>query len=396
MASIEKRGDRSWRLVVSGGFDASGKRIKYTRTIRIDDEDILRSKRRLREYLEAELVRFRAEIEAQTWRRPERVFFKDFVREWEEKYAREHLAPGTLEAYRLHLKNHILPVFGELEIGKIRPFHIVSLMSDLKAKNLAPGTVAYIYRVLRNVMSRAAEWGFVTENPAASVKRPKGETVRTMDVYSEEEVQALFKAAEKEAPHWRMFLTLALAAGLRRGELLALEWRHVDLEAGTIRIEQSLSRGEKGRPLLKPPKSRTSVRSVSVPPSVVHDLRAYRKHWLEERLRVGDLWEEYEHEFLFHNGYGRPFYPTTADTWWRRFTRRAGVRYVRLHDLRHTAATLLIAQGVHARIIAERLGHADIRTTMTVYGHVLREADQSAAAKIDHLFKMKNGDTGHA
>ncbi len=99
-----------------------------------------------------------------------------------------------------------------------------------------------------------------------------------------------------------------------------------------------------------------------------------------------DMWEETEHEFLFCNENGRPFYPTTPTTWWRRLLETAGVRYIRLHDLRHTSATLLINQGVHAKIISERLGHADIRITMDTYGHALKKADQEAADKLDGLF----------
>lgn len=395
MARIEKRGERSWRLEVSAGFDSEGKRIRYRKTITVEDDSLLKKEKKLREYLETELIKFRQEVEAGAYIKPEKMTFGQFVKEWEEKYAREHLSPGTLEAYKLHLKNHILPEFGNLSLDKIKPIHIVGFLSDLKkhtiknGNRLSAGTIAYIYRVLRNVLERAVEWKLIKENPAASVRRPADKKEREISVYSEEEVEKLFLSAQNELPHWRMFITLALATGLRRGELLGLEWKHVDFQTGTIRIEQSLSRGEKGKPMLKDPKSKHSIREISLPSSVIEELKAYRKQWAKEKLQLLDLWEEKEHEYVFCNEKGHPFYPTYPRVWWKRFTERAGVRYIRLHDLRHTSATLLINQGVHAKIISERLGHADVRTTMNIYGHALRSADKEAAEKINDLFKKR-------
>ncbi|WP_342743634.1 tyrosine-type recombinase/integrase [Halobacillus massiliensis] len=121
------------------------------------------------------------------------------------------------------------------------------------------------------------------------------------------------------------------------------------------------------------------------------DLKTFRTEWMIGRMKVGDLWTEKEHEFLFCNENGHHFYPTTPTTWWRRFTKKAGVRFIRLHDLRHTSATTLINQGIHAKIISERLGHSDIRITMDTYGHAIRAADQEAANKMDEAFyKRKN------
>lgn len=183
-------------------------------------------------------------------------------------------------------------------------------------------------------------------------------------------------------------VALALAAGLRRGELLGLEWSHIDLEKGTIKVEQTIVRGKAGKPVLKPPK-RNQTRIVPISQSVVEELKEYYRYQRKEKMKVLDKWAEYEHDFVLCNWNGTHFYPTMPTTWWRRNVKRAGVRYIRLHDLRHTSATLLINQGVHAKIISARLGHADIRVTMDTYGHAPQAADKEAANKLDSLFANK-------
>lgn len=381
MASIQKRGKNSYLLVVEAGYDANGKRIKRTKTVRCKTKTEAKK----------ELAKFQVEVEAGEYIAPEKTTLQEFVKDWEKKYASKELSEQTLENYLGHLKNHILPALGHLRLDQVKPIHVVNFLDQLqrkdgKEKSLSIGTIQYIYRVLRNIFERATEWKIISHNPVADVKKPKDNSDKEVNVYDEKEVEQLFKAVDNEPFHWRIFTSLALAAGLRRGELLGLEWSHIDLEKGTIRIKQVIGRGKNGRPVIKGPKTKTSKRTVSLPPSLIEELKRYHLHWKKEKMKMRDQWVEKEHEWLFCNEDGTHFYPTTPTTWWRRFTKRAEVRYIRLHDLRHTSATLLINQGVHAKIISERLGHADIRITMDTYGHALQTADKEAAQKLDSLF----------
>jgi len=396
MASIEKRGKNSWRLVVEAGYDTNGKRIKRTKTIRIEDPALLKTTRKLREYLEEELLKFKLEVEAGEYIAPQKMTLSAFVEEWEKKYAVKHLSESTLETYIGHINNHILPALGHMRLDQVKPMHVVNFLDTLtrkdgKEKELSVGTIQYIYRVLRNIFSRAVEWKLIKENPVASIKRPSEKGRREVNVYDEEEVTMLLEAAQNEPFMWRMFITLALAAGMRRGELLGLEWGHVDLEKGVIHVKQELIMGRNANPILKPHTKNKKTRVVSISPSVVEELKEYKRHWKKEKLKNMEIWKEFEHEFLFCKNDGTHLYPTTPTAWWRKFTERSGVRYIRLHDLRHTSATLLINQGVHAKIISERLGHADIRITMDTYGHALQSADREAANKLDALFRKKGG-----
>ncbi|MDX8366710.1 site-specific integrase [Cytobacillus sp. IB215665] len=394
MASIQKRGTNSFLLVVEAGYDAKGKRIRRTKTIRIDDDKLLKTTKKLNNHLELELAKFRMEIEAGEYIAPEKMTLERFVSEWENKYAVSELGELTLDTYLRHLRNHILPYFGHMRLDQVKPIQVTTFLhalvrKDGKEKQLSSGTKIYIYRVLRNVFQRAVEWKIIQQNPVADVKRPRDTRENDINVYNEKEVEILFSLVQNEPSHWRVFTSLALAAGLRRGELLGLEWSHVDFEKGTLSIEQTIVRGKNGTSTIKGTKSRKSRRIISLPPSIMEELKIYNLKWKKEKMKMRDRWIENNHEWLFCNENGKHFYPTTPSTWWRRFTNRVEVSYIRLHDLRHTSATLLINQGIHAKVISERLGHADIRVTMDTYGHVLQTADKEAAQKLDGLFSQQ-------
>lgn len=395
MAYYQKRGRNSYLLTVNTGYDTNGKRIRKTKTIKIEDESLLKTTKKLRDYLNEELHKFKMEVEAGEYIAPEKMQLKDFVIDWENKYAIKELSETTLANYLSHLKNHILPALGHMQIDKIMPVHIVNLLDQMKRIEkpdipLSMRTKQDTYLTVRNIFERAVEWRIIKTNPVRNVKKPRVSNERDIqvNVYDETEVKALFIAVQNEPIHWRIFLSLALAAGLRRSETLGLEWSKVNLDNGTIEITQVIVKGRKGA-IIKGPKSKNSKRLISLPSSVIEELREYHHHWNKEKIQMGEYWIEQEHKWLFCNENGTHFYPTTPTTWWRRFTKRVGVRHIRLHDLRHTSATLLINQGVHAKIISERLGHSDISITMNTYGHALQKADQEAANKLDAIFSKK-------
>jgi integrase len=190
----------------------------------------------------------------------------------------------------------------------------------------------------------------------------------------------------KEKIMWRVLIKIAITTGLRRGELLGLEWKHIDLDKGTIQVKQTISYANQEY-IIKEPKTKNSVRTVTIPESIIPEIKKYKSVWNRDRLQAGDLWEGGVYQFLFTSWDGKPLYPSSVGTWWRRFIKKHGLKYIRFHDLRHTSATLLINSGVHAKIISTRLGHADIRTTMNIYGHSLQEADKEAANHFENLFE---------
>jgi len=395
MASIEKRGANSWRLVVEAGYDSSGKRLKRYKTIKIDDPALLKTTKRLND----ELVKFKIEIEAGEYIAPEKMTFDAFVKEWESKYALKHLAEKTLYTYRSNLKNKILPTFGHLKLEQIKTIHIVSFLDSLtkdgarqgyRKGNLSAGTIEINHRVLKNIFSRAVEWKLLKQNPVSGVKKP---SVKHKEVtpYDHNEIQQLLIALQNEPIHWRVMVTLALTTGLRRGELLGLEWHHIDWDTGILTVAQSVSLSPAGIAHVKEPKTRASKRKVALPSTMLQDLKDYYLHKLDEREKIGDMWEGGQYNFMFCHPNGKAFHQERPYLWFREFIKKNGLRYIRFHDLRHTSATVLINQGVHAKIISERLGHGNINTTMNVYGHALRTADQSAADKFESILTSKRG-----
>lgn len=392
MASIEKRGNNSFRFIAEVGRDADGKRIKRTKTVRYP-------KKPTNSQLEKDLAAFVTEIESGTYIAPEKMTFADFVELWSSKFVDKELELKTRENYLLHARNRILPYFGHYRIDKIKALHIVEFLDELsddgsrkdgKAGTLSPASVVYIYRVLRSIFTKAIDWKVIKDNPMGSIKKPKEPKTRKMNVFTDDDVADLFQALENESYPFRMLVTLALTTGLRRGELIALEWKHVNFEKGILEIEQSIPIFKDGQPHIKAPKT-GMVRKVSLPQSVVEDLKEYRRHMNKERQDIMERWEGGENLFLFCSWNGKALAPNRPTKWWTSFfERNPQLRHIRFHDLRHTSATLLINQGVHAKIISERLGHSKIATTMDIYGHVIESADQAAASKFEIFLPRHN------
>ncbi|MBE2973388.1 site-specific integrase [Priestia megaterium] len=385
--SIEKRGKDSYRFVVSAGFDSRGKRIRKTKTVKASN---MREAKKL-------AAQFEVEVYSGEYIAPEKMLFKAFIEEWKNKYAEEHLSPNTLATYMLHLKNRIIPFFGEVKFEKIKPLHILDFLKSLEGEGLrkdgkkgtlSTSTIEYNHRILKNIFNRAVEWQIIKKNPMENIKKPKRIQKET-SVYDSTEAELLMNCLQKEEIMWSIMIKIAITTGLRRGELLGLEWKHVNLEKGTLQVKQAVTYVNQ-KHIIREPKTKNSIRTVTLPEALIDELRKYKSTWNKNRLRASDLWEGGEYQFLFTSWNGKPLHPSSVTTWWRRFVYRHKLRYIRFHDLRHTSATLLINSGVHAKIISSRLGHADIRTTMNIYGHALQEADREATKHFDKLFTNNN------
>ncbi|MGG4143883.1 site-specific integrase [Paenibacillus algorifonticola] len=282
-------------------------------------------------------------------------------------------------------------------IDQIKPLHIVSFIDSLSNEgarlgfrkgDLSTGTIEINHRVLKNIFSRAVEWKLIKQNPVSGVKKPTVKHKETIP-YDEIEVQELLHALQKEPIHWRVMITLALTTGLRRGELLGLEWHHIDWETGVLSVIQSVSMSPAGIAHVKEPKTKSSKRKVALPSSMLEELKEYYLYKLDVRNKIGDRWQGCEHNFMFCHSDGKAFHQERPYLWFRAFLKKNNLRYIKFHTLRHTSATLLINQGVHAKIISERLGHGNIQVTMNTYGFALRSADKAAADKFESILISK-------
>lgn len=225
----------------------------------------------------------------------------------------------------------------------------------------------------------------IKESPAANIKKPKVESKKA-HVYTEEQVNILMSHLSDVGQKWKMIITLAISTGMRRGEILALEWDHIDLEKGKIYVQQSLTYTKEGGYIFRQPKTKNSIRTISPSPGVTEQLKQYKLFKNKKKLRLGDKWEGQEHYLLFSTWDGKPMYPSSISAWWRKKIKKIGLPPITFHELRHTSATLLINQGVHMKTISSRLGHSKIGTTMDLYGHALDSADEAAANTFDQFF----------
>lgn len=391
--SLERRGKDSWRLEVFLGFDEEGNKIRKRKTVKAKNKT--EAKDLLREFV--------TEVKGGEYIDPTDMKFGQIMDLWIENDS-GRLAPGTFQMYEHIIEGHILPAFKNKKIDKILPMHIDNYLESLQTKRndgkeggLSSSYIQKNFNILSNVFKFAHNNQMIKHNPMEKATKPKVQ-YKKYDVYSTEEVLQLMDLLENEEPQYRLMIKIAIYVGLRRGEILALQWEDIDFNTHEIHIHQSLSYTKDKGLIIGPPKN-GKERVVVAPAFLIKELKEYHLFKKKERLQAAELWEGGKHFFVFSSSMGKPYFPSVPSTWWRRFLDRTNKRLkkedkppfkrIRLHDLRHTAATLLINQGEHPKIIAERLGHADIQMTMNTYGHFLKEADQGAADKLNNLFSPK-------
>jgi integrase len=244
----------------------------------------------------------------------------------------------------------------------------------------ASSTVRQIYTVLRAVLDTAVRDGLVARNVATAVKRPQVER-REARYLVPDDVRRLVEAVADD--RLRALFLLLLGTGLRRGEALALGWTDVDLDAGVVRVRGTLGRSG-GALVVTEPKTEKSRRSVSLPGPIVAELRGHRVRQAEKRLRAGAEWTDAG--FVFCTRWGTPLDPRNALRALTAAAARAGLEDVGLHTLRHSAASALIAGGVHMKVVQEILGHSSYAITADVYSHVAVTQQQEAAARLAETF----------
>jgi integrase len=389
MANVEDRKNGSYRLTVILGYDEKGVPIRERKTVKAKN---MKEAKKLLSIFEAEILTgkyFKAE---------DKLTLSAFYPQWLEKHAKESLSYNTLQNYIAILNDRILPKYGHFKLADIKTIHIVNFINDLrkdgqrldgKKGKLSASSILNCYKALNNILSCAYKWKLIPDNPAVGAKPPSGKSKKS-EVYSKEELAELTRLLEDQKLFWRTLILLAVTSGAREGEIAALEEKHVDFDKGTIRIEQALTEIKGEGVALKGTKTGRD-RIVTVPKTVINLLERLILQRKKEKLKVGDMLEWTDHFFVFANEFNKPIRPDSIGQWWRRFTTKYEFKHIRFHDLRHTSATLLINEGVHAKVISERLGHADISTTMNIYGHVLEEADKTAASHFD-AFLTQNKD----
>lgn len=297
----------------------------------------------------------------------------------------------TYEGYEVILRRHAVPALGELPLLELTPLHLQQLYSDLLAgsagkKELSGGSVLNLHLVLTQAFGQAVRWQLLPANPAAGAQppRPRRSTRLVADPQLVQRVLAATEGTVLELP-----CALAIATGMRRGEILALRWSDLGDNWDVVRVVRTLQPTQQGL-VFEEPKTQRSRRSVLLPEFLRPYLQRQQQRQNERRLRLGERW--HDEGLLIDRGDGSPMNPDTLSTGWARFLRKRGLPPLRFHDLRHAHATLLLLQGVHPKIVSERLGHASIGITLDTYSHVLPTMQEEAAQAFDALFPAATSD----
>jgi integrase len=368
--SIVQRGRKSWAIIVDER-DASGRRRRRWH-----------SHKGTRKSAEAECARLIAALNAGTHVDPTRETVSAFFDRWLE-HMQGQVSSRSLERYTELARKNLAPLLGALALSKLQPAHI----SQAYARALTSGrrdgtgglsarTVTHMHRVLHEALQQAVVWRLLTNNPAAFVKPPKVQRAE-MKTYDLQQTAELLEALRGN----RMFIPTLLAGlcGLRRGEIAALRWRHIDFDAGHISIEQSAEQTHAGV-RYKPPKS-GRARTVAMGATVIAELRAHRLAQVQALLSIGVRLTD--DSFVVTQADGSPVQPNTLTHNWVIECAKIGLPRIRFHDMRHTHATHLLASGVHPKIASERLGHSKVGLTLDTYSHVLPNMQADAAALVD-------------
>ncbi|HEU5343152.1 MAG TPA: site-specific integrase [Ktedonobacterales bacterium] len=318
----------------------------------------------------------------------ERQTVEKYLTLWLEQ-KRSHVRYGTWRRYE-QLARRMTPAIGDLRLTKLSAQHVAQMYARLLAPiadggaGLGSTTVHHAHVVLRMALDEAVKQGILARNVTDLVTAPQ-QRRPVIQPYSEDEAQRLLAAADGD--RLQALYTLALSSGLRIGELLALTWRQVDLQAGALRVIATLSRGPEGWTLGEP-KTQHSRRSVMLTPLAIEALRAHRARQVAERLAVADVWADRDLVFCDTlGGFLSPEYISRHA--FPRLIARAGVPRRRFHDLRHSCATLLLKAGVPLKVVSEMLGHTTIAITADVYGHVTAEMQRDAARAMEAILTTR-------
>lgn len=302
--------------------------------------------------------------------------------------AKSTTQPSTWESYRINVEKHIVPALGPRRLQRLTPGILNAFYADLlqqgrrDGRGLSPKTVRNIHVILRKALGDAVRWDLVPRNVAALADPPKVKYRRAgaMQTWNADQLRRFLRLVSPD-PLYPAFL-LAATTGMRRGEILGLRWQDLDLEKGTLSIQQTVILINY-EVLVAEPKTARGRRSIALDSQTVATLRSHRARQAEERLAAG--MRARDRDLVFAREDGEPIHPERVRQTFARFVRKSDLPPIRFHDLRHTHATLALAAGVHPKVVSERLGHATVAFTMDIYSHAIPALEAKAAQTIADL-----------
>jgi integrase len=355
--TIFKRNNGSWRAQVS----IQGRRLSHT----------AKTQRECKEWLKDTIK----QLDQGYSYRSAQTSLETFLENWLISIQSSR-APSTLNIYQLTIQNEITPVLGKVKLKDLSPDKIQLLFDRKLAEGGSPHTVKRIHKVLHVALGQGVKLGLLTRNPVTATVPPRI-TTREMQYLAEHQVQSFLEKAKISQPELYALYYLAIHTGMRKSELLGLHWEDIDWQHSTLQVQRQLRWKEKGQYEFSSPKTTNGVRSIKLGDKAIAALKAHKASLAPEGQTL-----------VFSDGKGEPIRDRILYHNFKQILEEAGLPNIRFHDLRHTAASLMLNYGVPVLIVSRRLGHAKPSITMDVYGHIIPSRQEEAAILMDNLMTV--------
>jgi integrase len=377
---IIPRGEDTWLVRVFMGRDGQGKRRYLNKTIRGKKKDA-------QDYLSKTLV----DISSGTFVEPSPLTVKEYLDKWLETAARPRVSRRTADGYAGLLKRYIHAPLGSKRLDDLRALDIQKVYGEMQARGLSARVVRHTHSSLHNALKQAVKWGMIARNPSDLVELPKVPH-KERRVLLPDEAQEFLRAAN-EMRHGLIF-EFALISGMRPEEYLAVKWADLDFERGTVQVRRALVR-HKNSWSFEEPKTKKSRRTITLPAPLLKKLATHKRTQNEGRLKIGGEWQALD--LVFCSEFGTPHsIPNLTYRYFHPILKKAGLMSedrtetrIRLYDLRHSCATLLLIADENPKVVSERLGHSTVVLTLDTYSHVLPTMQEKATAKLEKLLYLE-------
>ncbi|AQP66284.1 site-specific integrase [Listeria monocytogenes] len=384
MASYVSLGNNKYELRVSKGYDARGKQIRKTKNVTVKTVKALK----------LELSNFEAYVYSSDYTEIKDMRFIDFVEKWRINYAKRELKGNTIDKYNLFLENWIIPYFERKKISKITTMQLLDYFHEVQKKGVGPSALEGHHRVIRSLFKYATLWGITETDVSLSVKKPTYK-VPEKNIYNRREIEVLIDRIKILQKYQQLMIKLALYCGLRRGEVIGLTTKDMNYNKNTINVYRAVIKSASEGIKLDETKNKRK-RIVPAPAGLMEEIKELAKEKQKNKDKLGLLWKGTKDLdgktviLIFSHDDGTPFTPASVTRMFNRFLEKEennDLTKISFHDLRHSAASFLLEQGINIKVIQNILGHSDIKVTLNTYAHITEDGYSEAAKTFDNFYK---------
>ncbi|EJC1575291.1 site-specific integrase [Listeria monocytogenes] len=384
MASYVSLGNNKYELRVSKGYDARGKQIRKTKNVTVKTVKALK----------LELSNFEAYVYSSDYTEIKDMRFIDFVEKWRINYAKRELKGNTIDKYNLFLENWIIPYFERKKISKITTMQLLDYFHEVQKKGFGPSALEGHHRVIRSLFKYATLWGITETDVSLSVKKPTYK-VPEKNIYNRREIEVLIDRIKILQKYQQLMIKLALYCGLRRGEVIGLTTKDMNYNKNTINVYRAVIKSASEGIKLDETKNKRK-RIVPAPAGLMEEIKELAKEKQKNKDKLGLLWKGTKDLdgktviLIFSHDDGTPFTPASVTRMFNRFLEKEennDLTKISFHDLRHSAASFLLEQGINVKVIQNILGHSDIKVTLNTYAHITEDGYSEAAKTFDNFYK---------